>query len=70
MRKPAGPGASHPVRSAGHRHLLAARAPGRDGHSGRRSKELVAVAGGPGLDGIDGRSARRPHQRPHGRRRC
>src|SRR5271170_6662889 len=34
MRKPADPGARHRVRSAGHRHLMDARAPGRDGHSG------------------------------------
>ena len=34
MKKPEGPGTTHPLRSAGQRHLIAARAPGRDGNAG------------------------------------
>jgi len=34
VKKPEGPGTTHPLRSAGQRHLIAARAPGRDGNAG------------------------------------
>jgi hypothetical protein len=38
MRKPEGPGATHPLRSVGRRHLTAARAPGCGGNAGARQK--------------------------------